>query len=383
MEDLYRFALERLGDSLHDRMPLCEDGADVASYLALAERQQMVPLLLDGLMRCPHMAASPETAPMIELAAVSMAHNALLSEVAERFSLALEAAGVDHMPLKGLVLRDMYPYPEWRMMGDADILVRREDIPRAVALARRLGYGIGRESDHEYHLRTPEGIHVELHKSPVPTYERDLYAYFGDGWMRAVTMEGWEHRFRMTDEDLYVYLLAHFAKHYRSGGAGVRYAVDLYVLARHTKDFDHLYAEREMEGLGLSMFHGNIRRMLGAWFDGDAWDDVSAYLTDRLFSGSVYGDHIRETCASAARLTEGTHAVGARWRQVLFPSYETLCRREGKQLDRRMLPLYWCARWGQVLGRRRDRFKRKTDDLKTVTRESLEAYREEMERVGL
>lgn len=40
--------------------------------------------------------------------------------------MAFDAGGIDYMPLKGSILKDLYPRHEMRMMGDADILIRME-----------------------------------------------------------------------------------------------------------------------------------------------------------------------------------------------------------------------------------------------------------------
>ena len=45
---------------------------------------------------------------------------------------AFETSGIDYIPLKGSRMRPLYPKPELRIMGDADILIRQEQYERIV-----------------------------------------------------------------------------------------------------------------------------------------------------------------------------------------------------------------------------------------------------------
>ncbi len=91
----------------------------------------------------------------------------------------------------------------------------------------RLGYLPGVESNHEYVWDKKNMLHVELHKMLIPSYNKDYYAYFGDGWRLAKKYDGSE--FKMSDEDTFVYIFTHFAKHYRDAGIGIRHITDIYV----------------------------------------------------------------------------------------------------------------------------------------------------------
>ena len=46
----------------------------------------------------------------------------------------LEDAGIEFLPLKGAIIRDLYPQPWMRTSCDVDILVREEALERAVAV---------------------------------------------------------------------------------------------------------------------------------------------------------------------------------------------------------------------------------------------------------
>ena len=76
---------------------------------------------------------------------------------------------IDYMPLKGCVLKELYPSDELRSMGDIDILIRTEQYGRIRSLMLAEGFQEGAESDHEYHWSS-SSAHIELHKRLIPSY---------------------------------------------------------------------------------------------------------------------------------------------------------------------------------------------------------------------
>ena len=99
-----------------------------------------------------------------------------------------EANGIDYLPLKGCILRSLYPSPELRSMGDIDILIKIEQYKQIRSLLTVHGFRKGYESDHEY-AWDKNDVHIELHKRLIPSYNKDYYAYYGDGWQLAKPTE--------------------------------------------------------------------------------------------------------------------------------------------------------------------------------------------------
>ncbi len=385
MKELYRTAIALLRAALTDRVPDVRlSDTDLDALLALAEKQQLLPLLYDGALHLPAFSVSSSAGTVGAYVASYIAHSAEQVEVATRLTEAFSRAGLDCMPLKGICLKSLYPFPEWRVMGDIDLCIRREDYGRIAPLMRSMGCVEGTESDHEYHWLTPSGLHIELHKALVPTYDRDLYAYFGDGWDKALPTAT-PHILALSPEDAYLYAVAHLAKHYRDGGAGAKYVLDLWLMAR-----EPLRAQTVADGLralGLSEFHAHMRHLSAVWLDGAEPDALTDRLTERFFSDGVYGDPTRATVALAARESERAGAAKRRRvRALLFPSYETLSRRyakEGVAPSRLRLPLWWGMRWLSLLTVRRGQGRKRLQALAAVSDDALAAYWSDMEAVGL
>ena len=68
------------------------------------------------------------------------------------------------MPLKGVVIRELYPEPWMRTSCDTDILVHRKDLKKAEnVLINELEFVKQDESVYDVTLRSINGVTVELH----------------------------------------------------------------------------------------------------------------------------------------------------------------------------------------------------------------------------
>ena len=214
----------------------------------------------------------------------------------------IDKHGIKYMPLKGVNLKSLYPTPEMRMMGDADILISPEQYDGTIRpLMIELGYEEGAESDHELIWNKPS-LHVELHKRLIPSYNKDYYAYFGDGWSLAKIKSTESERYSMTDEDELIYLFTHFAKHYRDSGIGLRHMTDLWVYESHHPNMDRDYIASELHKLQLDKFYLNIKNTLDVWFNDAVADEITDFITDTIFKSGQYGK--KQVCVVSSALKE-------------------------------------------------------------------------------
>ena len=65
-----------------------------------------------------------------------MRHVKNVTEILSKFS----ENNIKTVVLKGLVVRNFYPRPEFRTMSDADIVVQKKDLNAAIELINSLGY---------------------------------------------------------------------------------------------------------------------------------------------------------------------------------------------------------------------------------------------------
>lgn len=242
---------------------------------------------------------------------------------------ALEAHGIGHMPLKGVLLKKLYPHSEMRQMGDADILIDCAKYETVRGIMQDFGYTEKYESDHEI-VWEKKQVTIEFHKRLIPSYNKDYYQYFGDGWKLAKPMAGYSARYCMDPEDEMIYLFTHFAKHYRDAGIGIRHFLDLWVYRRHNPDLDEAYIRKELQKLQLLEFYQNIMRTLRVWFENYPQDEKTEYITQFIFTSGEYGRTHISNLSSALKETKSGHSIGAVKRsrafRALFPRYEGMCQ---------------------------------------------------------
>lgn len=269
------------------RYPLPEDFS-ITDTLEQAKKHGITAMAFYGACNCGVDAACPA----MQMAFLQVCRCIAVAEQqnAEADSLlrCLESHGIAYLPLKGLCNRGLYPKPEMRMMGDADILIRTEQYDTIRPLMTELGYEEGVVSDHEFVWKKPT-LYVELHRRLIPSYNRDYYAYFGDGWSLAKPVSGGSPRHMMAPEDELIYLFTHFAKHYRDSGIGIRHPVDIWVFEQHHPELNRAYLQKELKKLQLWEFYRNTSRMLEVWFTGKDGDEITDFMTNVIFTSGQYG----------------------------------------------------------------------------------------------
>lgn len=297
---------------------------------------------------------------------------------------AFEENGIDYMPLKGCKMKALYPKPELRIMGDADVLIRTEQREAITPIMEGLGFTQTRESDHEW-VWTSDGLYLELHKRLIPSYTKDYYAYFGEGWQLAKRVSGTSYA--MSCEDEMIFLFAHFAKHYRDGGIGCRYVADLWLYLRDHPELDGSYIINKLEALKLSEFYRNMLQVIAVWFDGAASDEKTDFITDFIFASGSWGESNSRVISRAIRDAGSTAKHSGKLaflRELAFPDRFTLQEKYTVLKKHHwMLPLVWAWRPFYKLLFDRKSVKRRRETMEYVTVERIDDRRQALHYVGL
>ncbi len=217
----------------------------------------------------------------------------------------LEISGIDHIPLKGSIIRDYYPEPWMRTSCDIDVLVRKADIERASdILTERLAYTDKDLGPHDVSFFTAGGVHVELHYDLLEDDRanacRDVLCEI---WSYAQKKDGYAHRYELDDDMFYFYHIAHIAKHLEVGGCGVRPFLDLWILT-HKVEYDREQRRALLMKGRLLGFAEISERLCEIWFGEGQHDELSARLEDFILCGGVYGT--RENKVAVMRTKRGS-----------------------------------------------------------------------------
>ena len=367
-----------------EKLPLPE-GFSLEEACALIKKQGLMTLAYEGAILC----GIARNDPVMEGLFRSYCSVFLRSERQTAKVNALlgefEKAGIDHLPFKGCVMKRLYPKPELRVMGDADILIRLEQYEKVKPILSSLGFEMKLESYCELVWTSPE-LYLELHTCMMQPSQRDFYDYFGYGWGRAVQITG--HRYGFTPEDMYIYLFMHFTKHYRSGGIGCRHVVDLWMYRQANPSMDQNYVDAELEKLQLRQFHENCVRLLDTWFGSGQPDAVTEFISKRIFSGGSWGNaKDYQIFQELIKMKKPDRVKNSRLQYIIHLVFPPLWQMQKKYpiLKRLpfLLPAAWVVRGMAVLLNNREKLDTAVKKGSMISDDALHSHQEALRMVGL
>jgi hypothetical protein len=201
----------------------------------------------------------------------------------------LEEAEIPFLPLKGAIIRKYYPETWMRNSCDIDILVRPCDLERAcTVLADKLNYKVEDKGAHDVSIFTPAGMHIELHFDLVEEDRANNASYILNSvWEHASLSENYRFFYEMSDAMFYFYHIAHMAKHFETGGCGIRPFIDLFIL-------DNLHCDKEkrdalLSTSGLLAFRDVAQELSRVWLMEKERSELSSKMESFIMDGGVYG----------------------------------------------------------------------------------------------
>lgn len=295
---------------------------------------------------------------------------------------ALEAEQIPFVPLKGAMIRSLYPEPWMRTSCDIDILIQEADMARAMeVLSSRLNYRKGTESAHDISFHTESGIHIELHH----TLTNDRITPEGgeilsNVWELTKVEEGYTYRHCLTDEMFYFYHVAHMAKHIQIGGCGVRPFLDQWIL-NHCIAHDADARMALLKKGKLDIFAQASERLSEVWFADATADEKILWLENFILNGGVYGN-------VENRVSILQKKRGGKMKYMLsriFISYESLKYYYPiLQKHRWLTPLFEVIRWFRLIFT--GKTKRAMREFRTnqnVTEDQIDTTADLLQQLGL
>ncbi|MBR2376134.1 MAG: nucleotidyltransferase family protein [Clostridia bacterium] len=240
----------------------------------------------------------------------------------EQISQAFESAKIPYLPLKGMVLREYYKEPWFRTSCDIDVLVRETDLERAAELLKdKYGYTQATgKTLHDLSLYSISNGHLELHFRliEIGAAEKAEEKILSEVWERSELVKGSEYRYSMTDEMFYFFHVLHMAKHFRSGGCGIRPFLDLWLLDRQTDRSTEKRLELLERG-GLRTFAVAASELADAWLSGKELSDEQEQLQKFLLETGMYGNTERRVMIQQQKKGGARYVLG-----MIFLPYRQL-----------------------------------------------------------
>lgn len=260
-----------------------------------------------------------------------------------------ECNGIDVLPLKGYILRDLYPRRELREMSDFDLLVRDDRSDKMKQIMHELGFEFHSSDDNHTGYRKPPYVMIELHYKLLPDFCK--YISFRDGiWERCRLCNGKKHIYEMTTEDYLVFNLVHLVKHYRYAGCGIRFLVDIFAFLRKYDDQlnKDLFWE-EIEKRELRSFAETVFCLERAVFHGETETKEAQQLLEHMISLGTFGSNKGRTMNIIDQLTpkNGNRKIGKLryYLRIVFPPVsEMKCSYPVVEKAKFLLPVFWVCR---------------------------------------
>ncbi len=347
---------------------------DHRTLILLAKQHSVMNILYFALKDDP--ALPPECLAVLEKNLFSTAHQQLGQEMEfRRVADRLNKENIRFLPMKGALIRALYPAPEMRTSCDVDMYYDKTARPRMDDLFASLGYE-KEEADPNHTAYKKGNVTFEMHHNLLTDVAR-IDRYYRNLWDRLIPDGG--SAYRMRDEDVYIYHIVHAMKHFTEAGTGIRSVLDGFVFLHAKSCLDWEYLQKELDSIGLWDFHLVLSALGEAWFGGAAMPgdllDVSAYI---LGSGT-YGNTVHKVANRSAR--------GGKLGFFLsraFPSYHYMAEKYPSL--RRFppaLPFYWAWRMIRALFHKDNRIAVEMGAAGSADKETEKQLAAVMDRVGL
>lgn len=333
--------------------PLKEDVTDsltpelLSSVYVLSQKHDLAHIVGHGLTKLGALGEDPVSQKLKKTAMQAVYRYMQMDYAYAQLCGGLEAAGLPFLPLKGSVLRTHYPEAWMRTSCDIDLLVKEENVKPVIdCLTDKLQYQYKGRYLCEHSLYSPNGIHLEVHSDAEIMQSNEAQMQVLHNLWSAVSPEdGCIWKLAMPDAQFYYYHIQHMAKHFSSGGCGVRSFLDIWIL-NHRMDHDREKRELLLKAGGLLPFARAAEKLSEVWFAGEAGDELTAGMADYVLGAGIYGSMENMVANRQSRKGGKLGYILSR----LFVPYAVL--KKGYPILERhkwLLPVYQVVRWVKML----------------------------------
>lgn len=308
--------LEAVKASLRKEQVNWEESMPVSDWLLLfrmAEVHHILPLVYEAVFRSPAARELEDgiLAPFQEKTKHYVYTQIMKTNEFCLLSHYLEKTGMRPLVVKGLMCRNLYPEPDYRLSSDEDLLIPEHEFAKYHELFLAYGLELAEpEKDiwntHEVsYVKRGRHLYIELHKHLFPPDSEaygNLNAFFEDAHEHAIMEVNNGQPIRSLGyTDHMFYLICHAFKHFLHSGFGIRQVCDIVMFANHYKDkidWSRIYEQcsaisAEYFTVALFAIADNYLGFDRASFElSSEWDAIDIDETDLLkdlLSSGIYG----------------------------------------------------------------------------------------------
>lgn len=242
----------------------------------------------------------------------------------------LTEAGIDICPLKGCIIKELYPSQDMRTMADLDILMDSNKADLVKKIFKEMGYTLDHidEEGHDVYKKKPV-MNIEMHHYLIPLdiLQKEILLYYENVWKRLIADKKNKHLYSMSKEDFYIYHIAHMVKHYKLGGTGFRSFMDIYIYKKHYNNLlDWKYIYSELDKMKIRELAILFEKVVDAWFQDGIIDDEVEQATTYIVTSGTYGTLERSHRVLVQNKLEKSNNTFIYAIKRIFPNMKTMKR---------------------------------------------------------
>lgn len=199
-----------------------------------------------------------------------------------------------YLPMKGILLKELYPENGMREMADNDILYDRTKQRKVRDIMLSHGYAIEEygKGHHDVYMKPPVmnfELHIDFFNNNQPDSYRKIYS---EPKKLMIKDEGRKYGYHLSDEDFYVYITAHECQHFRRGGTGLRSLLDCYVyLSKKGYKLDREHISQQLDILGIKEYEEKRRLLAMKLFSSPDMPELSTDESELLSQYTMFGTY--------------------------------------------------------------------------------------------
>lgn len=256
---------------------------------------------------------------------------------------------IDYFFVKGQVIASFYNHPEFRTMGDVDLIVK--DREKAVKLLIAIGGKVKFTPPDKEWIIVFDDLVLELHDRLI--FEEKINLQCHEKFLENPFLHVVDNKLDNTYH--FIYTVIHLRKHLLNMGVGFRQFLDILFLAKNDTSIDFKYVREKFIELKLDGFMQVCSAFIKKWFDYEIpypskkiSQEFYVDTTNQIVKNGVFGffnkdnyynDKINDMYAEKKRSS---------FIRKIFPSYSTFAnsRRYSFVINRKyLLPIACIYRW--------------------------------------
>ena len=273
--------------------------------------------------------------------------------------------GLTFIGLKGCVLRNLYPMPELRTMGDFDILVKKEELSEIKDKFIKSGYEI--KKDYVGITCVKNSITWEIFTSLEQEFKENTKYWDQKFLNNTIQITGINCPILTL---FFLHLILHTGKHCMSEGTGIRNLCDIALfLNRYRQEIDFVVVEKACKEQGYYKIYCYLINAAAKWLDADISNinipetDTEKFVEYMLLNG-VFGKHGNTVLSQLTKAENKNDSIG---KKLFFPSVDALKHRY-KYLNNHpyLLPIAWLHRFFLAVFKRKFSVSRMSKDIRSA-----------------